>query len=289
MRGITLALAALVLAMPAASPAFAKKDKAEAEKVVEVTDPALLADIGTAETRGRLMWLYDQAAWHGTDAMMADLDPSKVEGARGYVVVPREGDAMLDVIFVAEREGALLEFARYTVDTSTVVSGGPVEGDLPALSPLAERLFKARGPALEAMGKAGYRLCSREPANTLALPPDEHGHIAFYLLTSTRETKTYPIGGHFRADIAEDGSVAGTTRYMNSCFDLPTAQQINPNGDRGWAGVSYLMGDTPSEIHVFASLLIPPGFMVITSRNDKLWLVEQGKITLKQDNFKGLK
>lgn len=252
---------------------------------IQVTDPALLAEVERAETRGRMLWLYDQAAWHATDELLEDVDTSKIENPRGYVVVPGEGEGTLETIFISERDGKLFAFARYLVRGSEVTGGGPIEGDLPALDPLAERLFRAREPALAAMGAQSYSLCSRESPNTLALPPDEAGNVVFYLLTSTRESGSYPIGGHYRADVAADGTVASTQRYMNTCFNLPTTPQRGPDGSPGHPGVSYLFGGAPSEIHVFASFQFADGFMVIAQQSRKLWLVKEGRITLVQENF----
>jgi hypothetical protein len=268
-----------------AAVAFLPAVPAPAQDPIAVNDPALVGEIEQAELRGRLMWLYDQAAWRATDALLADMDPATIENPRGYVVVPGAIDGTLETIFVAEQAGALREFARYSVRETTVEGGGPVSGELPALSPLAERLFRAREPALAAMAEQDYGLCSRESPNTLALPPDENGNVAFYLLTSTREADLYPIGGHYRADIAPDGSVAGTRRYMNTCFDLPTTPQKGPDGQQGHAGVSYLFGDAPSEIHVFASFQFPDGFMVIAQSSRKLWWVREGRISLVQEDF----
>ena len=178
MSRIVAALMALAVAeLSATVPATAQDS-------IPVTDTALLAEVERAEARGRLLWLYDQAAWHATDALMADLDPSTIENPRGYVVVPGEREGILETVFIAERDGILHAVARYSVRGSEVAGGGPIEGTLPTLAPLAERLFRAREPALAAMSAQDYGLCSREPPNTLALPPDADGNVAFYLLTS---------------------------------------------------------------------------------------------------------
>ncbi len=279
MRSKTISLAALVLA------ALAPAAPAVAQEPIAVTDPVLLADIAQAEARGRLLWLYDQAAWHATDALTEVVDPNKVENPRGYIVIPGDRDGVLDTIFVVERDGELRALARYSVRGSEVIGGGVVEGELPPLPPLAQSMLAARQPALEAMTAEGYRLCSRSQANTLILPPDEDGNVAFYLLTSTLQNGIYPIGGHYRADVAPDGSVVSKRRYMNTCFDLPTTPQVGPNGSVGHAGVSYLFGDAPSEIHVFASFYFERGFMVIAQSSRKLWLVQDGRITLMQEDF----
>ena len=202
------------------------------------------------------------------------------------MVVPGESDGVLETIFITEQAGQLRELARFSVRGSEVIGGGLVEGDLPPLGSVAARMFGVRQPALDAMAAENYTLCSRSQPNTLILPPDEQGNVSFYLLTSTVENGSYPIGGHYRVDVAADGSVARKRRYMNTCFDLPTALQRGPNGSPGHAGVSYLFGDAPSEIHVFASFHFENGFMVIAQSSRKMWLVKDGEITLVQEDVR---
>lgn len=280
-----LAMYAAVLgAVLVQAPAIAR-EKGEQKADPVLSDPVLVAAVAEAESRGQQLHKFDQAAWHATDALFARVKPDEIEGGRGYVVVPRENDPMLDTIFVVERDGELRQFARYTVDGSKVVSGGLLEGDLPRLDPVAARMFEAREPAIEAMRRAEFGLCSRSNPNTLVLPPDDQGNVAFYLLTSTTSNDIYPMGGHYRADVSPEGKAVSTRRYMKSCYDLPRVTPPGPDGQPGHAGVTYLLGDAPSEIHVFVGYHMPNGFMVITTSNEKLWLVQDGKITLKQEGF----
>ena len=54
---------------------------AEDLHVRQQRDPALVGEIEQAELRGKQMWLYDQAAWRATDALLADMDPATIENA----------------------------------------------------------------------------------------------------------------------------------------------------------------------------------------------------------------
>ncbi|ANU08481.1 hypothetical protein [Paraurantiacibacter namhicola] len=241
--------------------------------------------IAFSEQRGRQMYLYDQAAWHATDALLDEVDASAIANPRGYVVLERDGDNMLDAVFLQDVDGQMMEFARYTVDGSTVTGGGARLGDPQRLSPLAVRMAQARVPALAAMVEEEFGLCSDSSPNTLTLPPDEEGNIPFYLLTSTLEEASYPIGGHYLATIDAGGQVVSTTRYMNTCFDLPFGAPDAPEASSARPGISYVRGPVPSEIHVFTSFYFPDGYYVITTANNSLWLVEQGRITLEKRGF----
>lgn len=258
---------------------------AAAQDAIEIVDTDLARQVAEAEAFGWKLRRYDQAAWHATDALFKDIGVQEIENPRGYVVVPRATDTMLDTVFVVEREGELRQYARYVVDGGSVVSGGVIEGSLPLLTGVALEMFAARGPALDAMRTQDYRLCSERSPNTLVLPPDENGAMAFFMLTSTTQTDIYPIGGHYRADVRGDGTVASTRRYTNTCYDLPLTVAELPDAKQARPGISYVLGDAPSEIHAFASYHFPQGMYVITTSNSKLWLIEQGKISLVKEDF----
>lgn len=274
MRLLALALAATLIG--SGGQAWAQEDRSGA------TPTSHQAAVAHAEQRGQMMWLYDQAAWYATDALLGDVKPHRITNPRGYLVLPRPADAMLDAVFIVERNGELREFARYTVDGSKVVSGGVVSGELPALSQLAHKMFAARNAGIETMRKQNYRLCSRSMPNTLVLPPDGDGNIDVYLLTSTIDAGQYPMGGHFKASVDASGKVVGTRRFTNACLDLPTGVG-GGDEEQLWTGVIYLLGDTPSEIHVFVARHLSGPLAVTTTSNTEQWLIKDGKITLQDE------
>ena len=269
---IVAALAALL-----AAPVHAKPTEAE------------FAAAKAAETRGNLMFDYDQAAWHATDAFMDEVSKSgrdldrlaKEEGLAGYIVEPGETGALIATFF-GRKGDALHAVARYTVKGSTVTGGGFVKaGDDPALSPLAQRMIAARDVAFDAGAQGDHGLCSRETPNTLALPPDENGVISAYILTATRTTGIYPAGGHFRFDVGPDGKLVGERRFMKGCFTVDYRQQDGKTP----AGVflTHLLDPQPTEIHVFVSRNIPIGLYVGTEANNAVWEVEKGHIKYVSD------
>lgn len=272
----SLALGLVLTSIGLSAPAFAQDSSASTAQL------SYEADLTVAEQRGLTMWLYDQAAWHATDALLGAVNPNKITKPRGYLVLPRPSDAMLDTVFIVERDGELREFARYTVDGSKVVSGGLASGSLPALSPLAQRMFAARQAGVEAMRERDFRLCSKSMPNTLVLPPDGDENINVYLLTSTTDARYYPMGGHYRARVDASGKVVETRRFMNACLDLATG--IGARGEKQvWTGVIYLLGDTPSEIHVFVARHLSGPLAVMTTSNTAQWLIKNGEITLQDE------
>ncbi|MDA7787905.1 hypothetical protein N8940_01580 [Sphingomonadaceae bacterium] len=241
----------------------------------EPTDEQMEAN-AKAQELGRQIYLHDQAAWHGTDALFGEIKAEDHPELRGYVV-DTSASQNLDLVFYAEDEEGLYEFATYNVDGSDIISGGLVDSD--GRVPLPEALQKlaaARDAAIEEVAKREWGLCTNSTPNFIMLPPDADGNIGVYVLTSTTEQGVYPFGGHYRVDIAADGSVASARKFTNSCLNL--GLQNGPNGEAPVAmGVTHILDDQPTEIHYFQSYYIPAKLMVILP--DDNWEIEKGTFT----------
>lgn len=263
----------LVWSALAAMPAMAKPAEIE------------LQSADAAQVRGRQMFAYDQAAWHGTDAFRADIARAGLDlqglaaerGLAGYIVEPGEGGELLTT-FYGDQGGSLQALARYRVVGGKVVGGGLLGLDADSgLSPLAVRMIGARQLALATMAVGDHGLCSPDRPNTLILPPDAAGVISAYVLTSNTQAGVYPAGGHYRFDIGADGKLAGERRFMNACFPLDF--RPNRKGDRPDAiFLTHLLDPQPTEIHVFVSLNIPVALGVITVANKAVWMVSRGSV-----------
>jgi hypothetical protein len=269
-----------VLALHASTVAPAAAQQALDEEAARSSIPHYDA-MKQAVTRGRQIYLYDQAAWHATDRFLADWGDQPTDWLRGYFVEADEG-GRLTTVFFGEQDGRLVEVARYRVDGSAVVGGGLHDAAARVdLSPLGLRKIEARRAAVDEAVRQDYGLCNRSQANTVILPPDDGGVISVYLMTAPTENDSYPIGGHYRIDIEADGKVASTRRFLNTCF---TANYGAPR-EGGNAGnrpvmltLSHLLDPQPTEIHVFASYYIPIGLMLVTTQNELAWSVERGRV-----------
>lgn len=272
---VWLQLAAAVAALFAA-PALARPSEAELAASLE------------AEARGADMYAYDQAAWHASDALQADLarekrslDDLRAQGFRGYVVEPG-GDGLLLATFYVSKGPSYLAAARYWAAGSEVNRGGLVkEGEDAALSPLALQLIAATGKAYDAASEAKYSLCSRSPPNTIVLPPRADGTISAYILTSTTTAGVYPAGGHFRFDFGADGKLISQRPFMKSCFPLDTRPRDGQTPEAVF--LSHLLDRQPTEIHVFVSYNIPVRLFIGTMENNAVWEVSKGKVRFSED------
>jgi hypothetical protein len=234
----------------------------------------------TAAARGREMYLYDQAAWRATDRFREQFDFENASFMRGYIVLPRDDDR-LDTVFYGEVDGTLVEVARYTVAESRVEEGGLLpENARPPLSEVAVRMAAARQTAMEEMGEREYGLCANSAPNTVVLPPAQNGTITVYVLTPPTANDSYPMGGHFRVEVAADGKASNARRFMNTCF--PANYGESAGGEGGARPImmtlTHLLDPQPTEIHIFASYYVPIGLMIITTENERVWSVERGSV-----------
>ncbi len=242
------------------------------------------AENDRAEALGRQIYLHDQAAWHGTDALAEEVDVSKHQELRGYVVDPLD-NGNLGLVFYAKDDGGHYEFARYEVDGSTVVGGGRHVGEERIrLSPILERLVAAKGTAIGEAVKRKWGLCTTYSPNFVMLPPDDEGMIAVYLLTSTQEEGVFPFGGHYRVEVDAEGRVQDARKFTNNCLNMRVKK--GPNGENPFAlGVSHVLDEHPTELHYFQSNYVPIQVFVIIDGD--AWVIDKGefrKITDLQDN-----
>lgn len=265
-----LALAAATLAVPAwADPT-----------------PAQLEAARQAEARGAEIYAYDQAAWHSTDALQADLrkrgqsrEQIFEQGMRGYVVEPAEGGLLL-VTYYGQKDGRTWAMARYWVLGSQVRKGGFLtDEDDSALSPLALKLVEIRGKAIEAaIGQKAF-LCTKGNLNVVVLPPRADGSIPAYAMSSSIESGVFPAGGHYLYVFDAGGKLISSRAFSKGCINVDS--RAVPKEAAGY-GLSHLLDPQPTEIHAFVSYNVPIKLFVIIEGSKDLWEIDRGKMTFKQ-------
>jgi hypothetical protein len=235
-------------------------------------DAAQRAAIDFALERGRLIYAYDQAAWHGTDDLLAR--SANVASAVGGWIVDGAADApellFFDkdrtnpsAVYVARFEGTRLASARLL---------GP--GDDRSISPVRRRMIAARDIAAAAIkASRKSRSCASRPFNTVVLPPaSPDAPVPVYFLTPQERHDEYPLGGHFVVEVDATGKAGKVRRFTNSCLAIPASKGDDP-ASPGFIFVTHLLDPTPTEIHVFTALTAGVPVMVGTTRPQALWFV----------------
>ncbi len=220
---------------------------------------------------GRELYEHDQAAWHATDAMMADIADPRGEGVHGWITertpngivvlfVHPDGDELTGVYRVLYREAAIVEHGRVNQP----------------LTAEETRLYLTRQAAIQ----TPVERCA-ESYNTVTLPrehPDANGaDVDVYLMPGMTQNDVYPFGGYYRLGMnSTTHAVVETQRFTNSCIQRST---IPPPGVTARALIiTQIIGDVPTEVHVFVSLeaRVP----VFVSARSGVWEVDGARIRL---------
>ena len=101
-----------------------------------------------------------------------------------------------------------------------------------------------------------------------------------YLLSSLPPDQGLVVGRHFRIDLHPEGDrVAAIARSTNSCFVSPPPE-TNPGRTPVGMYMTHLLTPTPTEFHVFLSLIVDKPLYVGTQAGSRRidWVVERGTI-----------
>lgn len=258
---------ALAAALLLAAPIAAQQPAASAS----ADDRAAVA---RASARGALIYAYDQAAWHGSDDMMAKL-PSYAQRVGGWVV---EGSAEAPVLTFFDRGRTRAVYvARFDHGRLTE---SRVLADTPPLTPAQQRLVAAQASARAALtADRSVLTCADKPFNTVVLPPETPaGPIAVYFLTPQTTEATIPFGGHYRVEVDAGGHAGPVRPFTRGCLPISTPAAAG-NLRQAMAFVTHLLDPTPTEIHVFSSLALHKPVAVATTRpTQRLWIVQGATI-----------
>ena len=261
-----------VLALALLLAAAARDERA----AVPVAEQAAVA---MATTRGALIYAYDQAAWHGTDDMLAKVREPATKVA-GYIA---DGPAASPRLIFYDRQSTPHAFYVAQFRDGRLQSGrvlGPDEDR--ALSPANLQRLKALAAANIAVRQAGVRPCGSSSFNTVVLPVDPvSGVVRVYYLTPQSDRAHLPFGGHYAVDVAPDGTAGTPHAFSRSCLEMLVQPPARANGATAvGVTITHLLDPVPTEIHVFSSLAIRlPIFVLTTTPTPRLWIVERGRVS----------
>ena len=202
--------------------------------------------------RGRVLAGYDNAAWHGTDAVVA-IHPDTA-GMRAYMaranadgrweVVFGRPSANADTFYVASR--AVQSATSDTVFTATSLA-----------RPVADVGYYARAfRALE--------LCSRDmggratrPYNSMVVPADGSNEWFVYFVPAPTTSGVWPLGADVRFRVASDGRQILERRRLHN--DVIEFTGKSSDGKQLVAGMhAAVLADQPEDTDVFHVLTRTP-------------------------------
>lgn len=245
------------IALFAAAPALAQ---------IAAADQAVL---DRARTRGELIYWYDQAAWHGSDDMMAKA--REVSRTAGGWIVDGPANAAELIFYSRDADPKPLYWARFK-DGKLAESRKLGDADAAMMTPQRRRMIAALASARDALIAAKAQLCVDKPFNTVVLPPTTpDGPIPVYFLTPQTEMKVLPFGGHYLFEVDAAGKAGTMRRFTKSCIALPT-DAASPDGKSPAALIiTHLLDPVPTEIHFFSAMAARKPIYV--GIKDRMWAV----------------
>jgi hypothetical protein len=227
-------------------------------------------DIKTIEALGRRLYLQDDLASRGSDAMLAKYPESGSITNGGWITIP--GAESSTVYFLQEKDAAVTLAYEVTFPKTGDPSAKDVRGE-PVPAEVLPR-YHARKAAFAAVEKLLTRVYNFEVLDD----PTGKGFIV-YALASTQDPNEIMVGRHYRISVSPDAKVTAVDALSNSMLILQKQSPDVPKDAKTVAySVSHLVSNTPVETHVYLSLLHGMPFYVGTMDNN-VWKVENGSIT----------
>lgn len=225
------------------------------------------AQLESALNRGDMLYRYDQAAWHTTDAMLEEIPDPGNFGVRGWVVTPVDGG--LQVTYWKASESGFEGVFSAVYDGANVIERRILSGDDAKLSKGQLELVRASGVA----DPSKLERCSQSPFNTVVMPSGkDSGSHYVYFLTPQTTLKELPLGGHYRFEVLAD-RVVSERKFTNGCIGL----QLGDDGSNKKPvalAISHSLDTIPTEIHAFSVFAAGMPIYVIIAEPERTWSVE---------------
>lgn len=254
MKKLILLTAVLILSV--ADATAQRKQPADSQELTAITQ------------RGRLLFEYDQAAWHATDAVQA-LQPTD-NRVRGYVAERTDGGWR--VLFGAlsdDRTGFLIVYEATSNANSTSFAARLVN---PPRIERGSTLAKAK--ALETCrGLFGAR---DRPFNIAVLDAPDSRHWV-YVYPAQTDSDVFPHGGDVRYLVGPDGASVIETRVLHRTI-LETRIPKDMKFEMGYH--IAVVDDAPEDTDVFLVLSRQPAVPEMIATSNYLYRIDvKGNIT----------
>jgi len=232
-------------------------------------------DLKTLQTLGIDMFEQDIRAARATDILREQNIQLSSDTLKGWIVTQSKKTQTVRFFDIQDD----VYIARYDIVFKGKEDGVLKICDGEHLSEKEKILADARMTAYQNL-ITQEALCSNN-YNFITLPdPDGDGFLV-WAIAANMEPYSVQVGGHYRYTISADGkAIESCDRLFKSCLTLSLAPENLPEGAKLSAlTMGWIVSDTPLEIHVFLQKYAGLPFMVMTTSNSKLWVVENDMIS----------
>jgi hypothetical protein len=230
-------------------------------------------ELAAITERGKMLYEYDQAAWHATDAVQM-ANPKNVEGQQ-YIAKKENGK--WQVVFGKLNEDRSRFAIAYEADEQATLREFAVQKEPEKLEDEGFFLYAAR--AIE-MAMKDFGGASR-PYNVAVLPgPAEQMYV--YLYPAQTKARVYPLGGDVRYLVTADGTKIMEKRQMHKTI-LEAAPAPGKKMAAGYH--SHALSDVPEDTDVFHVLTQdPPAPEMVVTAHFLYQVKTDGSIQIRKEN-----
>ena len=232
-------------------------------------------DIATLEKLGHEIFEQDQAAWHATDALLAQHQSAQLmaERVQGWIVEGGSNGTLVRFIRVGNGDLEAAYDIRYP-------AGADFARDKPAVSTPDDRHLTDTERAQYSAGRlAAQSVTSKcgDNYNIVVLKdPESDGWLA-WALAATENPSLVMLGGHVRLTVSVDGQkILRRDALSRSCFVMD--KKDPPEGKLAELMMTQIVSNVPVESLVFQNLQhgIP---IAVGTPDGKIWEIKNGRIT----------
>ena len=217
---------------------FAGKKKPQADPIMpEVT------------ARGRMLYEYDQAAWHATDAVQALHPPDQLVGR--YVAL--KSDSGWTVVFGHLND----QRDKFLIGYQATEGATRQEFTVKKLDPPREdtAFYLAAAKAFDIVRNDFHG--ENRPYNIAVLPAPSN-QLFVYVMPAQTKTGIYPLGGDVRYLVTPDGGAIVEKRQLHKSI-LEIDPRSVPKGTTPAGGYhTHILSDVPEDTDVFHVLTREP-------------------------------
>jgi len=229
-------------------------------------------EIHRIEALGRTIYVLDNAAARATDLAFAKGADLRASDMWGWLT-DTSGPGVL-VRFIRQKGGRFEAAYDVTVDES----GRAVSMTRPATPTLTPEQASQFAALQLVSARALSPLCPGPYAHVVFRDPASPGDWRVYLLAATTDPKVKVYAGHQRYIVSGDGSrILSSEQLSKSC--LAPRLEVPPGQIPQFFLMTELLSRTPTETHVFDSLLYRLPILVVTVPEKRRWIVDQGRIS----------
>lgn len=252
----------VLLLFSAAIPASGQNQQSEVPRELELA-------MRQAELLGREIFRHDRAAAVATDAVMGRTSTHRDPRVRGWITEDQDGVIAVTFVGIGNDQNFLALYSVTVPDDVSVPSSVKAFDPAVALSAKQAAQFRARQLAIKSQSLP----CSPN-YNTVVLPTQVVGVDAWrvYLLPGTTRQGILPASGYRLEVNAEGATILGRRAFTKSCIE------IENKPDAIALMITHMLDPSPTEIHVFLSMVAKKALVVATADNAYAWEVRNGQI-----------